>query len=122
MLCTCVSLCAPPGSLAQVVNEHTAPVFTLRWNKRGDLLITGSADKGTKVLDTNTWRVKQNFTPHTSESTQRCTHTHTHNTHACAAMHGCRASAVPGCGVVSPPYAVGFCSAAKQGWSCSLRP
>lgn len=55
------------GTLEHVVNEHTAPVFTLRWNKRGDLVITGSADKGTKVLDANTWRVKQIFTPHTSE-------------------------------------------------------
>jgi hypothetical protein len=42
-------------------------VFTLRWNKRGDLLITGSADKGTKVLDASTWRLKQTFTPHASE-------------------------------------------------------
>lgn len=55
------------GTLEHVVNEHTAPVFTLRWNKRGDLVITGSADKGTKVLDANTWRVKQTFTPHSSK-------------------------------------------------------
>lgn len=64
MLCCAVLLA---GNLEHVVSEHTAPVFTLRWNKRGDLLITGSADKGTKVLDANTWRVKQTFTPHTSK-------------------------------------------------------
>jgi transducin (beta)-like 1 len=67
LCCGCVVLWLITGNLEHVVSEHTAPVFTLRWNKRGDLLITGSADKGTKVLDANTWRVKQTFTPHTSE-------------------------------------------------------
>jgi hypothetical protein len=58
------------GTLEQVLNEYTAPVFTLRWNKRGDLVITGSADPGTKVLDADTWLVKQTFTPHSCKGCQ----------------------------------------------------
>lgn len=55
------------GSLQRVIKVHGGPVFTLRWSKRGDLVITGSADTGTKVLDANTWTVKQTFTPHEGE-------------------------------------------------------
>jgi hypothetical protein len=70
LVCWRGSVALTAGTLEQVINEHTAPVFTLRWNKRGDLVITGSADKGTKVLDAHTWQVKQTFTPHSSKDCQ----------------------------------------------------
>lgn len=43
------------------MNEHTGPVFVLKWNKRGDMVITGSL-QGAKVLEATNWSVAQDLT------------------------------------------------------------
>jgi len=42
-------------------------VFALRWNRRGDLLLTSSADESTVVWDVATSSVKQQFSFHGGE-------------------------------------------------------
>jgi transducin (beta)-like 1 len=52
------------GKLKATLERHTGPVFALRWNKRGDLLLTSSADESTVVWDVANSSVKQQFSFH----------------------------------------------------------
>lgn len=52
---------ARAGKLKARLERHTGPVFALRWNKRGDLLLTSSADESTVVWDVAAGAVKQQF-------------------------------------------------------------
>jgi hypothetical protein len=65
VLCCCWST----GTLEHVVNEHTGPVFVLKWNKRGDMVITGSL-QGAKVLEATNWSVAQDLTQLASKQGQ----------------------------------------------------
>lgn len=49
------------GKLKATLARHTGPVFALRWNRRGDLLLTSSADESTVVWDVATSSVRQQF-------------------------------------------------------------
>eukprot|EP00261_Vitis_vinifera_P041039 XP_019082282.1 PREDICTED: F-box-like/WD repeat-containing protein TBL1Y [Vitis vinifera] len=46
-----LSIC--PGMLRSTLNKHKGPVFSLKWNKKGDNLLSGSMDKTAIV-----WGVK----------------------------------------------------------------
>lgn len=67
LMCLRVHAPAPPppfrpaGKLQATLERHTGPVFALRWNKRGDLLLTSSADESTVVWDVATSSVRQQF-------------------------------------------------------------
>jgi hypothetical protein len=61
----------PPGKLKATLERHTGPVFALRWNKRGDLLLTSSADESTVVWDVATSSVRQQFSFHGGEAAPR---------------------------------------------------
>jgi transducin (beta)-like 1 len=52
------------GELLQTLNRHRAPVFAVQWNKKGDSLLTGSADKSAIIWDSATGAVKQVFEFH----------------------------------------------------------
>jgi transducin (beta)-like 1 len=50
--------------LLSTAANHTGPVFSLRWNRTGDLLLSGSVDKSCVVWDPNTGDVKGRWTLH----------------------------------------------------------
>lgn len=46
------------------MSKHTGPIFSLKWNMKGDLILSGSADKSTVVWDPETGEMKQQFQLH----------------------------------------------------------
>ncbi len=53
------------GELKNTLNNHKGPIFSLKWNKKGDLLLSGSVDKTAIVWDGTSGEVKQQFEFHT---------------------------------------------------------
>ncbi|KAI9299369.1 WD40-repeat-containing domain protein, partial [Cunninghamella echinulata] len=53
------------GQLRFIMSQHRGPVFSLKWNMKGDLIISGSADTTTVVWDPETGEMKQQFELHT---------------------------------------------------------
>jgi transducin (beta)-like 1 len=53
------------GDLKFVMNKHTGPIFSLKWNKKGDLLLSGGVDKTAIIWDINTGEPRQQFSFHT---------------------------------------------------------
>lgn len=60
--------CHPPGpragKLKHVLNKHVGPVFALKWNRHGDLLLSGSLDKKIIVWDAKAGVARQTFDHH----------------------------------------------------------
>jgi transducin (beta)-like 1 len=54
------------GKLRVTLNKHKLPIFSLKWNKKGDYLLTGSVDRTAIVWDAKTGDVKQQFEHHTA--------------------------------------------------------
>ena len=52
------------GELKNVLSAHKGPIFSLKWNKQGDLLLSGSVDKTAIIWDGATGQVKQQFECH----------------------------------------------------------
>ncbi|KAL2895107.1 WD40 repeat-containing protein HOS15 [Bienertia sinuspersici] len=52
------------GDLKSTLNKHKGPVFSLKWNKKGDYLLSGSVDKTAIVWDVKTGELKQQFEFH----------------------------------------------------------
>jgi transducin (beta)-like 1 len=63
-LCTdyCCYLCL--GELRSTLSKHKGPIFSLKWNKKGDYLLTGSCDKTAIVWDAKAEEWKQQFEFH----------------------------------------------------------
>lgn len=53
------------GELKNTLNKHKGPIFSLKWNKKGDCLLSGSVDKTAIIWDAKTGDVKQQFEYHT---------------------------------------------------------
>ncbi|CAM8920702.1 unnamed protein product [Rhodiola kirilowii] len=49
------------GELKSTFGRHKGPIFTLKWNKKGDYLLTGSCDRTAIVWDVKTEEIKQQF-------------------------------------------------------------
>ena len=47
------------------MSGHAGPVFALKWNKKGDLLLSGSVDKTVIVWNARAGQLKQQFSFHT---------------------------------------------------------
>ena len=45
--------------------RHKGPIFSLKWNKKGDYLLSGSVDKTAIVWDIKTGECRQQFEFHT---------------------------------------------------------
>ena len=45
--------------------RHTGPIFSLKWNQKGDLFLTGSVDKTAIIWDSNTGEARQQYSFHT---------------------------------------------------------
>lgn len=52
------------GQLRFVMAQHRGPIFSLKWNMKGDLILSGSADTTTIVWDPETGEMKQQFEHH----------------------------------------------------------
>lgn len=51
------------------MSKHKGPIFSLKWNRKGDYLLTGSCDKTAIVWDVKTEEWKQQFEFHTGDNT-----------------------------------------------------
>jgi transducin (beta)-like 1 len=49
------------------LERHKGPIFSLKWSKKGDMLLSGSVDKTAIVWDAKTGEVKQQFEFHSGE-------------------------------------------------------
>lgn len=49
------------------LERHKGPIFSLKWSKRGDMLLSGSVDKTAVVWNAATGEVKQQFEFHDGE-------------------------------------------------------
>lgn len=57
--------------MRQTLDKHQGPIFALKWNKRGDLLLSGSVDKTAIVWDAKSGEAKQVFDLHSGECGSR---------------------------------------------------
>ena len=55
------------GELNSTLNKHKGPIFSLKWNKKGDYLLSGSVDKTAIVWNIKTGEWKQLFEFHTGK-------------------------------------------------------
>ena len=53
------------GKLRQTLDKHQGPIFALKWNKKGDLLLSGSVDRTAIVWDAKSGEPRQSFEFHT---------------------------------------------------------
>lgn len=49
------------------MSKHKGPIFSLKWNRKGDYLLTGSCDKTAIVWDVKTEEWKQQFEFHAGD-------------------------------------------------------
>eukprot|EP01052_Picozoa_sp_SAG31_P010703 SAG31_NODE_594_length_13670_cov_2.624642_5_plen_497_part_00 len=49
------------GTLVTTLRAHKGPIFSLKWNKRGNYLLSGSVDKTAIIWDAVSGQVKQQF-------------------------------------------------------------
>lgn len=52
------------GELRNTFYKHRGPIFSLKWNKKGDCLLTGCADKTANIWDAKIGVSKQQFEFH----------------------------------------------------------
>lgn len=55
------------GHLQSTLIQHRGPIFSLKWNRRDDFLLSGSVDHTAIIWDVKTGTVKQEFEFHTGE-------------------------------------------------------
>ena len=56
------------GELKSTLNKHKGPIFSLKWNKKGDCLLSGSVDKTAIIWDAKTGDCKQQFEYHSGKT------------------------------------------------------
>ncbi|XP_061402822.1 F-box-like/WD repeat-containing protein ebi [Musca vetustissima] len=52
------------GSLASTLGQHKGPIFALKWNKRGNYILSAGVDKTTIIWDASTGQCTQQFSFH----------------------------------------------------------
>ncbi|KAJ3212075.1 hypothetical protein HDU67_004081 [Dinochytrium kinnereticum] len=52
------------GELRHLMKRHQGPIFSLKWNKKGDLLLSGSMDKTAIIWDAISGESRQQFAFH----------------------------------------------------------
>ncbi len=67
---TAVTSGRPAGQLLKVLQAHKGPIFSLKWNRKDELLLSGSVDKSAIIWDGKTGDVKQQFEFHSGECNQ----------------------------------------------------
>lgn len=54
----------PEGQLVTTLKEHKGPIFSIKWNKTGNYLLSAGVDKLSYVWEASSWEVKQQFAFH----------------------------------------------------------
>ncbi|KAM0022415.1 putative transcription factor WD40-like family [Helianthus debilis subsp. tardiflorus] len=52
------------GEMKSILMKHNGPIFSVKWNKKGDFLLTGGFDRSGVVWDINTNKLIQQFDFH----------------------------------------------------------
>ncbi|KAL5279844.1 TBL1XR1 family protein [Megaselia abdita] len=52
------------GSLASTLGQHKGPIFALKWNKRGNYILSAGVDRTTIIWDASTGQCTQQFSFH----------------------------------------------------------
>ena len=52
------------GELKKTLKKHSGPIFSIKWNKDGKYILSGSVDKTAIVWDASSGEVKQQFEVH----------------------------------------------------------
>lgn len=52
------------GRLASTLGQHKGPIFALKWNKRGNYILSAGVDKSTIIWDASTGQCTQQFSFH----------------------------------------------------------
>ncbi|KTF96725.1 hypothetical protein cypCar_00022960 [Cyprinus carpio] len=52
------------GNLASTLGQHKGPIFALKWNKKGNFILSAGVDKTTIIWDAHTGEAKQQFPFH----------------------------------------------------------
>jgi WD40 repeat protein len=55
------------GELVRVLKKHTGPIFSLKWNKKGTCLLSGSVDRTAILWDAKSGEVQQQWQLHNGE-------------------------------------------------------
>lgn len=54
------------GRLASTLGQHKGPIFALKWNKRGNYILSAGVDKTTIIWDASTGQCTQQFSFHSA--------------------------------------------------------
>ncbi|XP_023682266.1 F-box-like/WD repeat-containing protein TBL1X [Paramormyrops kingsleyae] len=54
------------GNLAGTLGQHKGPIFALKWNKKGNCILSAGVDKTTIIWDAHTGEAKQQFPFHSA--------------------------------------------------------
>uniref|UniRef100_A0A6Q2YWL1 Transducin beta like 1 X-linked n=1 Tax=Esox lucius TaxID=8010 RepID=A0A6Q2YWL1_ESOLU len=54
------------GNLASTLGQHKGPIFALKWNKKGNSILSAGVDKTTIIWDAHTGEAKQQFPFHSA--------------------------------------------------------
>ncbi|XP_063698502.1 F-box-like/WD repeat-containing protein TBL1XR1 [Culicoides brevitarsis] len=54
------------GSLASTLGQHKGPIFALKWNKRGNYILSAGVDKTTIIWEASTGKCTQQFSFHSA--------------------------------------------------------
>lgn len=52
------------GRLASTLGQHKGPIFALKWNKKGNYILSAGVDKTTIIWDASTGQCTQQFAFH----------------------------------------------------------
>lgn len=52
------------GDPKYAMKKHVGPIFSIKWNKKGELLLSGGVDKSAIVWDIRTGEARQSFSFH----------------------------------------------------------
>ena len=53
------------------MSHHRGPIFSLKWNMKGDLVLSGSADTTTIIWDPETGEMRQQFELHSCKKKEK---------------------------------------------------
>ncbi|UJR15367.1 hypothetical protein I4U23_002315 [Adineta vaga] len=54
------------GNLASTLGQHKGPIFALKWNKKGNYILSAGVDRTTIIWDANSGHCEQQFAHHTA--------------------------------------------------------
>ena len=55
------------GRLVSTLGQHKGPIFALKWNKKGNYILSAGVDKTTIIWDAQSGECKQQFPFHSGE-------------------------------------------------------